>query len=214
MPVSTLEKSLALAMTRAKGERGLQPFLKKHTLLVRNTLNVWAWNYVDCVPEYRFGANLRPDFLVLSADSGSWNVVLVEMKSHRLRPFTEAGVPSRSLNTALRQLDDWERWLKRNDDLFRADLAKRLDRGKVPAQCSSADRHRLASTEITDRRTAIHFHYRIVMGRREHLSQEDQERRDSLYVKERELLTFDRLLDTARRIDAADSEVRARRAAV
>ena len=214
MPVSRLERLLTSAMTRAKNERELQPFLKKHALLVRNTLNVWAWNYVECFPEYQFGADLRADFLVLSADSGAWNAVFVELKSHRLRPFTKVGVPSRSLNAALRQLDDWERWLKRNEDLFRGDLAKRLDRSRVPAQCSSADRHRFANTELTDPRTAIHFHYRVVMGRRAHLSQEDQERRDSLYIKDRELLTFDRFLDSARKFDAADAAIRTRETAV
>lgn len=201
-------------MARAENERQLQPYLKKYPLLVRNTLNVWAWNYVECIPEYQFGADLRADFLVLSADSGAWNVVLVELKSHRMRPFTKSGIPSRSLNTAVRQLDDWERWLRRNEALFRSGLAKRLKPKRVPAQCSPADTHQWAHTELVDPRTVIHFHYRVVLGRRAHLSQDDQERRDSLYVKGRELLTYDRFLDTARKFDAANSPPGAHEAVV
>lgn len=62
---------------------------------------------------------------------------------------------------------------------------------------------RRARSELTDPKTVIHFHYRVAMGRRTHLSQEDQERRDSLYIKGRELLTYDRFLDTARKFDVA-----------
>ena len=202
-----LESLLELALVKARNERELQPFLKQYPLLIRNALNVWAWNYVDVLPEFRFGSDFRADFLILSADSGSWHATLVELKSHRSRLFTKQGLPSRSLNTALRQLDDWELWLRRYENLFRASLSKHFESKKVIAFCSPADRHRMAETEITDPRTRLDLKYRILMGRRNELDIEDQERRGLLSAKGRDIVTYDRLIDVARTLDAAAQKV-------
>ncbi len=201
-----LEASLTAALEAAENERQLQPFLKKHPLLVRNALNVWAWNYVEVFPEFRCGPDFRADFLIVSADSGSWHAVFVELKSHRDRLFTKAGVPSRALAIGLRQLDDWERWVQRQDAMFREHLSTLLAPRCVPAQCSRGDRHMTATTEVRDPRTVIWFRFKLLMGRRHELTDEDQDRRGSYHVKDRELVTYDRLLDYARRHDEAEKE--------
>jgi len=197
------EKALQKAFAQARNERDIQPILKKKQLIVRNALNVSAWNHVEVMSEFRFGSEFRADFLILSADSGSWHAVFIELKSHRVRAFTKAGVPTRSLSVALKQLDDWERWVDRFNANFRDTLSRNIKDKNIPAYCSRADRHTTAITEIVDPRVNIHTHYRVVIGRRDYLTADDQERRASYLKKGREIVTYDRLLDSARKLDSA-----------
>lgn len=197
------EKEIVEAFDQAHNEREVQPFLKKRPLIVRNALNVWAWNHVEVIPEFQFGSEHRADFLILSADSGSWHAVFVELKSHRARLFTKAGVPTRSLSIALRQLDDWERWVNRYNNLLRDTLSRYLKAKNIPAYCSNPDNHTMAATEITDSKTNLDTYFRVLIGRRAPLTTEDQERRASYSKKDREIVTYDRLLDVARKLDCA-----------
>ncbi len=209
--MTLLEQLLDAALNASRNEREIQPFLKKHILLVRNTLNVWAWNYVDVLAEFPLGADFKADFLIISADSGRWHTVFLELKSHRARLFTKRGVPSRELSLALRQLDDWERWVDRNEALVRDQLSKYFARRRVPAYCSRADRHVSAASEIRDPRTLVDFQFKVLMGRRSQLTDDEQERRGSYRMKGRDIVTYDRLLDFARKHDEAERDRRTTR---
>lgn len=203
--VVELVDAFQLALTRAKNERELQPFLKQHKILIRNAFNRFSWNFADVIPEFNLGGDYRIDFLVLSADSGSWNAIFVELKSHKDSFFTKQGIPNKSLNKALRQLDDWERWLNRNESNFREKLSNYLEKIDSPAFCSNAMYHTKGSTEIRDPQTCINYDYYIVMGRRSFLSSLDQERRNLYRKKGREIVTYDRILDVAKRLDENSS---------
>ena len=65
----------------------------------------------------------------------------------------------------------------------------------------------MAETEITDPRTRLDLKYRILMGRRNELGIEDQERRGLLSAKGRDIVTYDRLIDVAQTLDAAAQKV-------
>jgi hypothetical protein len=41
------------------------------------------------------------DFLILSAHSGAWHTVLIELESPTARPFTKSGNPSKALAKGL-----------------------------------------------------------------------------------------------------------------
>lgn len=58
-------------------ERAAQSFLKRYPYIVRQALNVQAWNSVHLQPEFSLGRNYRADFLILSEDSGGWHTVLI-----------------------------------------------------------------------------------------------------------------------------------------
>lgn len=190
----------------ALNERKIQPFLKEHPILVRNTFNVWAWNHAEALPEFALGAEGKVDFLVLSADSGSWHAVFVELKSPKARFFTKNGVPGKDLNLALSQLDKRERWVRRYENVFRGALSDHLQKIDAPARCSNAAIHQKASTEILDPRVVIDFSYVAVLGRRNELTEDDRYRRTS--IRERKTVaTYDRLLDVAKKIDRAESEL-------
>jgi hypothetical protein len=198
----TLESELREVLEEARDERDVHPTLRAHQLLLINAFNP-SWNFYQCFPEFRLGADFVSDYLIISADSGAWNAIFLEFESPQARIFTKRGTPSHQAAVGLRQLDDWERWLSQNAPLFRERISKLLERDKVPAQCSPADVHTLAHTELRDPRTVIHNEFILVIGRRRSLSQLDQERRGQFRSRHREIATYDRLIDAARRLDAA-----------
>ncbi len=95
-------------------------------------------------------------------------------------------------------------WIKDNEVTFRQQLAK-LAKGK-PAQCSNVSVHRLAETELRDLNTVVRYKYKILIGRRESLKQEANKRRSQFYGFE--IVTFDRLLDFAKKCDESDALMR------
>jgi len=197
-----LERELRDVLEKARDERDVQPILREHPLLLINAFNP-SWNFHRCLPEFRLGADFVADYLILSADSGAWNVIFLELESPGARLFNQRGTPSQQASTGLRQLDDWERWLQQNPFLFRETISKLLEQEGVPAQCSGADIHALAHTEVRDPRTVIHREFILVIGRRQSLSQLDQERRGQFASRGRQIATYDRLLEAAHRLDAA-----------
>lgn len=204
--MTNLADCLKVAVDSAKNERGIQPFLKANPILVRNAFNVWAWNYAEALPEFRLGADGKVDFLVLSAHSGNWNAIFVELKSPKARLFTKKGLPSKPLNEALTQLDDRERWVKRHEPVLREALSRHLARIDAPAYCSHADAHQSGETEILDPRTIIEFSFVAVIGRRASLSSDDQARRGSIRGGKASIATYDRLIDVAAKFNRAERE--------
>ena len=83
-------------------------------MLVRNAFIAWAWNYTAVLPEFQLGSTYRVDFVVLGADSGRWNVSVVELKSHKERPFTNLSIYLKALNVALAQIQDRAHWIEEN----------------------------------------------------------------------------------------------------
>jgi len=199
--MASIAERLAAALDSAKNEREIQPFLKANPLVVRNAFNAWAWNHAEALPEFPLGADGKVDFVVLSADSGQWHAIFVELKSSTARLFTKKGVPSKAMNEALSQLDDRERWIKRNESVLREALSRHLARIDAPAYCSHASTHQSGETEIRDPRTVLDFGFVVVIGRRRGLMPEDQERRASIRGGKASIATYDRLLDVAPRID-------------
>lgn len=193
------------ALEKSKDEREIHAFLKSRPFLIRNTFNAWAWNHVEVLPEYQLSNEYRVDFLILSADSGQWHVSIVELKSPITKPFTKSGLYSKHLNKGIKQLEERIIWLNRNQDKFREQLSKHLKKHNVSAHCSNADDHIYASTEILDSRTSISFQYFIVIGRRNMISHDFQSRRHLIAIDRIEIVTYDRMIEVAQRLDKAES---------
>lgn len=201
--MAMLAPTLLDELGAAKNERDIQPFLKTNPILIRNAFNLWAWNYAAALPEFQLGAEGKVDFLVLSAHSGNWNSIFVELKSPAASLFTIKGIPSRELNEALQQLDDRERWVKRNETVLRDALSRHLASINAPAYCSNASVHLSGESEILDPRTVIEYGYVAVIGRRATLTPSDQAKRASIRGGKASVATYDRLVDVAARIDSA-----------
>ncbi len=196
-----LFEQLTEQLSHCKNESELSRFLKRNIVLIRNTLNVHAWNCVVCQPEFRLGTKYRADFLILSADSGCWHAVFVEMQSHHDRIYNKDGSMTRQLNEAQRQIQEWKMWIEEHPAEFRNSISELV--ADEPAQCSRVDIHRNAGAEIRDLKTFISTEFKILIGRRESLDQEMNKRRSMM--GEVDIVTFDRLLDMARRLDSSAS---------
>lgn len=193
--------NLSEVLKSAKNEQEIQRYLKNNKILVRNAFNVWAWNHVDVISELPLGSDYRIDFVVLSADSGSWHMSIIELKSHKMEPFTKKGIQTSDLNIALTQIQDRAEWIKRYEPNVRELLSKYFRKGNIPAQCSNSSEHNLAETEIVDFRTVITYKYTIVIGRRNMISKDYQRRRFMAGTVPVNISTYDKLLDVAQRLD-------------
>lgn len=190
------------ALTSAKNERSIGEYLKQNLDLIR-VLNEHSWNCVIPKAEFPIGTKYRADFIILSACSGYWNCVLIEMQSPKDKIYNKKNEQSGGLREAVRQIQDWKMYIKENGPAFRGQLAD-LAEGE-PAYCSRADIHVYAPEELRDPKTIINYRYKILIGRRKYLSVDNNRRR---YVfDDVEVITFDRLLDYAKRLDEVDRQL-------
>ena len=192
------------ALENADNERQIGAYIKQNLWLI-SVLNEHSWNCVVPKAEFNIGGQYRADFIILSACSGYWNCVLIEMQSPKDRIFLKKGEPAKGLREALRQVQDWKMWIEANEGAFRQQLAK-LAEGK-PARCSNASVHTFAETELRDPYTVIRYTYKILIGRSEFLTQEANKRR-SQYSGFVEIIAFDRLLDYAKKRDESDALIK------
>ncbi|NQT89103.1 DUF4263 domain-containing protein [bacterium] len=201
-----LERGITEILDTAVDERPLHAFLQENDILVRNPF-AQAWNEIVCVSEFRMGSEFRADFLVLSADSGRWHASFIELESPTARLYLKDGTPAKALRIAQRQIADWRDWMKRNEPYARQLFAEILARQHIPAQCSRADIHSLAQTEIVDPYTVLRLNFHIVIGRFASLSLDEQRRRATSGDTwgGPEIATYYRFIRVARKLDAADS---------
>lgn len=96
----------------ARDERPVQNFFGAHPHLLACFLppgrGMW------CFDRPRFGSELIPDFLLCTESSEGKRWVMVELESPTKRALTQAATPSKALNQALMQVDDWRIWIRAN----------------------------------------------------------------------------------------------------
>jgi hypothetical protein len=106
--------ALKRRLRTAKSEEQMQRFLERHPMVLIQHLGGGHGRWV--IPKKRLGAEFVPDFVIGDRDSGGYDWTLVELESPTAKMFTKSGLPSRSLNQALRQIMDWRAWLAANRD--------------------------------------------------------------------------------------------------
>ena len=205
--MQSLENAILKMLDMETGERAIHAFLKKHPILVINSFST-AWNANLCESEFPLGNTWRADFLVLSANSGQWFATFIELETPKSRLYLNNGTPSKTLRIAQRQINDWKDWIQNHDSYIREQFSTILRKTSTGAQCGSAS-HEKAETEILDLKTVIGYRFHIVIGRRKSLAVEEQYRRsrESEFWGGPEIATYDRLVDTARRLDIYQREI-------
>ncbi len=92
-----------IELDKVQTERQIGEYLKRNLSLIR-VLNEHSWNCVITKAEFNMGGQYRADFIVLSACSGYWNCVLIEMQSPKDHIFLGTGDASKGLREAQRQV--------------------------------------------------------------------------------------------------------------
>jgi hypothetical protein len=158
-----------------KKERDYQSFLNRNA----------GFFWVDGVQffvvgsQLSFGADLKLDF-IRGFDRGSpgFAYELIEIKSPHTAPYNSKGVPSESLNQALQQIHDWQRWITAN---LNGETARLFPSGQLNNEGQSV------------------FKYTVIIGRRAN-SQAHLNRRDQLGSNLGvEIRSFDYLTDKLKR---------------
>ncbi|MBN1342839.1 MAG: DUF4263 domain-containing protein [Phycisphaerae bacterium] len=152
-------------------ERDVHSFLKAYPMIMIQLFNV-SWNYYLAIPEFELGTDFRADFLVLSADSGAWHAVFVELKGPNDRIYLKDGSPSKKLRDAEKQIADWQKFCRARTDEVKHGLAKALKPRCVSAQNLLMGRGGYAHEEIELPGCFFHEQYKIVIGRRSSFADE------------------------------------------
>ncbi|MCH8968381.1 MAG: DUF4263 domain-containing protein [Planctomycetes bacterium] len=146
-------------------ERDVHRFLKRYPMLMVRLFNV-SWNYYLCIPEFPLGNDYRADFLVLSADSGCWHAVFVELEGPNDVIYLKDGTPSKKLRGAQKQVEDWDKFCSNRAEEVKQQIARVLKpRGRC-AQNRLMGCNGLARDEILHPDVFLHRQYKVVIGRR------------------------------------------------
>ena len=106
-------QELATIIVSAGDERPIQKFIKENPFVLTEKIEP-AHHGQICIPKPNLGGLLHPDFLITGKDSAGFWWYGVELESPKYHMFTKAGDPTKEHSHAIRQIEDWREWLKKN----------------------------------------------------------------------------------------------------
>ncbi len=108
---SILENWHNLLEDKNRIEEDYQRFLIEHAGLFLGNPS----SSILVISNFEFCNDHKADFIV-PRDDGSYGFVydIIELESLHDKDFTKAGIPSQALAGALKQIQDWKRWLRIN----------------------------------------------------------------------------------------------------
>ena len=107
-------EKLEAGIESAKKEEDIQKILALIPLLLVQHLRGGHGRWV--IPKQKLGAEHVTDFIIGERHSFGFDWTAVELESPKLKMFTKKGNPTKALTHAIRQIQDWRAWLKRNHD--------------------------------------------------------------------------------------------------
>lgn len=132
---------------------------------------------------------------MFTGQSYSYWIKLIELEPSTSQVFTKQGDYAQRLNHAIKQVDEWSDWIKRNEPYFRDCLQKALQK-EYPS-----------FSETLDYTRRFIVSSKIVIGRRATLSVDDNKRRAQEYEKSNlDIITYDRLVDIEQKITQTEKE--------
>jgi len=176
-------------------EEILQQYLEQHKKILIAAFGQPEWVYNFVLPKFKFGSDYISDFVVFTGQSYSYWIKLIELEPSTSQVFTKQGDYAQRLNHAIKQVDEWSDWIKRNETYFRDCLQKALQK-EYPS-----------FSETLDYTRRFIVSSKIVIGRRATLSVDDNKRRAQEYEKSNlDIITYDRLVDIEQKITQTEKE--------
>ncbi len=201
MPQMKLHDELKSLLNESVKEAPLQDFLERHPDIIANTFNQGAY-YPVVFPQFHLADDFKPDFIMIGHRSvGSWDVDFIEIEPAILdKPlFTRERQPTGRLVIAEKQITDWQVWIGRN-----ANKEFFVQRAKDKILEEHAWDESFCFHTATRSEGDIMVCYRIVIGRRTDFNTWGNQYRNNKFRNSSnrvEIVTWDRLLDTARQIE-------------
>jgi len=113
---------LETILESADREEQLQQVLTRIPVLLVQNMKGGHGRWV--IPKKKLGSEYVTDFVIGERHSFGFDWVAVELESPKSRMFTKKGNPTKQLTHAIRQIQDWRAWLKRNQDYAARELVK------------------------------------------------------------------------------------------
>jgi len=171
------------ALAESRDEEDIHQFLASHRDIALHAFDDGSVG-LDIASKFRLGSEFVADFVLLGCRSYGYplHCVFVELESPRNRAFTKSGLPSAKLNQAIRQITDWQHWLREHSDEFNMSLPRSLKQWH-------------SDTIERDLRSAM-MSFKIVIGRRGDMTRKNDEFRSSFYQLHDgrvEIMSYDRI---------------------
>ena len=99
-------------------EEPIQKYLEINSKILIATFGMPEWYYKIVIPKFRFGSDYCSDFVIINGQSYSYWIYLIELEPATEKLFTKNGDYARRLNHAIKQVDEWGDWIKRNENYF------------------------------------------------------------------------------------------------
>jgi len=172
-------------LENATCEEDVQAFLTENPVLAMEVFCDGAMP-LDIIPKFKLGQDFITDFTVLGIRSfgSQYHIIMVEIESPLDNPFTKEGIFSQHLNHAIKQVMDWDSWLRNKFETFCADLPEKLTIYKID--------------NLRDEVRKAFFTYKIVIGRRENYNEANRDTKGAFFHSTHgqiEIMSFDRILD-------------------
>jgi hypothetical protein len=190
---STPRAGFLAALRKASTEGPVHRWLKKNPLVVSRFASGFSFpNKV--ISQFKFGTDYVADFVAVGSFSGGCSVHFIELEPPGAKLFTKAGDAARRLNGAITQLIAWELFVSKHREEVLREIAKRMLKHELVSD-RGIDVQDNTGRNISSPMLVIQWHYHIVIGRRQTMSNEDIERKAALFQKGIDVVTYDRLLD-------------------
>ncbi len=124
LPFSVTE-GLKKILDAGNGERDIQSWLNEHPEVVGRLFSWGTWPTI-IRPHFSLGTEYVTDFLLI--DAPQWvDIYLIELENPSALAFNKDGTYSRSLNSAIKQTNEWKLWVNENHHYFSQRLARVVD---------------------------------------------------------------------------------------
>jgi len=113
-PLEGTAGGLRELLASSPNERNVQKYLEVNPGLLVRILGGGHGRWA--IPQKRLGSEHVTDFVLGERHSGGYEWLAVELESPKAKMFNKNGDPSAALTHAIRQIQDWRRWLKSNQN--------------------------------------------------------------------------------------------------
>lgn len=183
------------------GEGDAQRYFEKYPEVLAETLFSGSMSRV--VSQFRMGDEYVPDFVLAQGFSGGWLIKLVELEPPDVPIFTKAGVPADRYRQAMKQVEDWKRYIDRNKRYFLERLSAAIQSKDLHNTTAGKGMEPVDSVgwKMTHEKSGIIVDYVIVISNWSILSDDDISRKAGFARQSFETMTYDRFLPVAERCD-------------
>jgi hypothetical protein len=199
-PISSKLESI---LNSGKGEREVAAFLAKYPNILRWTVCITGGHSTWVLKEYPLSSKYKIDYAVVTCYSGKWEIHPIELEPHDDQVITKAGVPSKRLNGAIAQINDWKEYIAQNSTPFRQELSEWCIRKDILGESKSIKTPVNGTNQyLKSPDTYLEINYYIVIGNRKNISEEQRRRMNQIqFSSGLEMFTYGRFIDVARNFD-------------